>query len=41
MNLDEFLVLVCPPLVLTIAIGFLIVWGSLGNTDEKKDPRNN
>lgn len=41
MNLDEFLVLVCPPIVLAIAIGFLIVWGSIGNTDEKRDPRNN
>ncbi|WP_285855541.1 cytochrome bd oxidase small subunit CydS [Paenibacillus camelliae] len=41
MSLDEFLVLVCPPIVLAIAISFLVVWGSMGNTDEKKDPRNN
>jgi len=37
MNLDEFLVLVCPPFILAAAIVTLIFWGSIGNTNEKPD----
>ncbi|GIP14819.1 hypothetical protein J40TS1_04610 [Paenibacillus montaniterrae] len=37
MNLDKFLVLVCPLLVIVISIGLLIFWGAFGNTDEKPE----
>jgi len=36
MNLDKFLILVCPLLVILISVTLLILWGAYGNTNEKK-----
>lgn len=37
MNLDKFLILVCPLLVIVVSISLLALWGAFGDTNEKPE----